>query len=103
MSSFMRAFLTHRKGISKAQIDEFLAPEFSLYSRLSGLLTMTINKKDLEKIDIDLIKQVVKWRNKIVHVTGDLPDGIQEEKILNGVNAVLHLLFLLHNKKEANS
>lgn len=100
MSSFMRVFLTHRKGISKAQIDEFLDPNFSLYSRLSGLLNMTIKKKDLEKIDIAQIKKVVKWRNKIVHATGDLPDGIQEEQILEGVNAVINLVYILHNKKE---
>lgn len=100
MSTFMRAYLTHRKGIPKAQIDEFLDPSFSLYSRLSGLLNMSINKKDLEKINIDLVKKVVKWRNKIVHATGDLPDGIQEEQILEGVNAVIQLLNLLHNKKE---
>lgn len=100
MSSFMRAYLTHRKKLPKSQVDEFLTPEFSLYSRLSGLLNMSINKKDLEEIDIDLIKKVVKWRNKIVHVTGDLPDGIQEGQILKGINAVINLLFLLYSKKE---
>jgi hypothetical protein len=65
MASFLRAYLTYRKEIPEAQLKDFLSPEFGLTSRLSGLLNMTFNKKDLENINIDLIKKLSHGETKL--------------------------------------
>ncbi|MNW59818.1 hypothetical protein D3C74_377630 [compost metagenome] len=70
-------------------------------SRLSGLLDLIVRPEDLQKIDIDKVKSVVKWRNNIAHRTGHLPDGLSEAQLLEGINNVFALTMMLGVKTAA--
>jgi hypothetical protein len=99
LTGFLREYLKNRKKFAKKKIDDFLKPEFGLSARLSGLLDLTINPRSLEKVNMETVKSVVNWRNKIVHSIGQIPEGVSEQQIEDGVEQVLMLLIILHNKK----
>ncbi|WP_336101971.1 hypothetical protein [Paenibacillus phytohabitans] len=99
LTGFLREYLKNRKKFTKKKIEEFLKPEFGLSARLSGLLDLTINPKSLEQVNLETVKNVVNWRNKIVHSIGQIPEGVSEQQIEDGIEQVLMLLIILHNKK----
>jgi len=99
LTGFLREYLANHKKFSKKKIDDFLKPEFGLTARLSGLLDLTINQKSLEEVSIETVKKVVNWRNKIVHSLGQIQEGVSEQQIEQGIEQVLKLLIILHNKK----
>jgi hypothetical protein len=45
----------------------------------------------LQQINLGNIRKAVGWRNKVVHVTGQLPDGISNSELRETISAVLDL------------
>jgi len=100
LTRFVNEYMSTRLKLPKEQIETFLNPSFGLSSRISGLLDLTIKSKDLKKIDMSKVKQVIKWRNHIVHKTGHLPEGIPHNILNDNLSSVLKLNFLLGSKTE---
>lgn len=98
LNQFLRTYLGKFKGYSKEKIDRFLSPEFTLSIKLSGLLELTLRDKTLDDIDMDKVRNVVSWRNEIVHKTGKMNPGIPQDLILSSLTNVFLLSVLLSTK-----
>lgn len=101
LTQYLVQYLKSYKGLSNNRIKEFLSPELSLTTRLSGLLDLTLETHDLEKINLSSVKTVVSWRNSITHRTGHLPTGLNEETIRAHVSDVFGLVDLLARRRDA--
>lgn len=100
LTQYLKAFFSIRKEISKTRIEEFLSPQLGLSCRLSGLLELTLEDKDLKNINIDKILLAVRWRNHIIHKSGNLPDQLQEGSLRDGISNVLGLSRILAQRRD---
>jgi len=95
LSQYLNLFLKERKGFTKNQIDKFLSPQFELKARVLSLLDLTLDTESLKGIDKENVLKAINWRNKTVHGTGHIPDGIKEEDIKKAVISTLALAVVL--------
>ena len=100
LTQYLKAFLLIRKEISKSRIEQFLSPQLGLSSRLSGLLDLTMDDKDLKNINIQKILQAVGWRNHIIHKSGKLPDQLDEDSLRDGISNILRLSKRLAQRRD---
>lgn len=98
LNQFLRTYLSKFKGYSKGKIDKFLAPEFTLSIKLSGLLELTLQESSLDNIDMEKVRNVISWRNEIVHKTGKINSGISRDLIISSLTNVFSLSILLSTK-----
>ncbi|WP_106766448.1 hypothetical protein [Paenibacillus faecalis] len=98
LNQFLHLYLRKYKGFSEKKIKKFLPNEFTLSMKLSGLLELTLSNRSLENIDIERVREVVKWRNDVMHSTGNLERGKNHDYIINSVNHVFQLSALLRKK-----
>jgi hypothetical protein len=91
LSRHLRTYLHTQKKAPEARIGEFLTPNLTLNMRLSGLLVLTLPPDVFQQIDLDTIKKAVRWRNQVVHKTGQLPGGIPNAELRETISAVLEL------------
>ena len=108
LTKYLKNYLISQ-NIPKKRIDEkFLTPDVGLTARVSVMLDLSIRKqfnnifmysKPEEQFDdfvnIDNILNVVKWRNNIIHKTGNIPKNVSRINIKDGINKVLLLVNLL--------
>lgn len=108
LTKYLKNYLI-RQNIPKIRIDEkFLTPDLGLTARVSVMLDLSIKKqfnnifmysKPEEQfedfVSIDDILNVVKWRNNIIHRTGNIPKNVSRINIKDGINKVLVLVKLL--------
>ncbi|HEX9868845.1 MAG TPA: hypothetical protein VGC99_09670 [Candidatus Tectomicrobia bacterium] len=85
------AYLRIHKKVPQTRVQEFLSPNLTLATRLSGLLDLTLPPDALQQINLGNVRKAVGWRNKVVHVTGRLPDGISHSELREAISAVLEL------------
>lgn len=98
LNQFLHLYLRKYKGFSEKKIKKFLPNEFTLSMKLSGLLELTLSNRSLENIDIERVREVVKWRNDFMHSTGNLERGKNHDYILKSVSHVFQLSSLLRTK-----
>jgi len=108
LTKYLKSYLI-RQNIPKIRIDKkFLTPDLGLMARVSVMLDLSIKKqfnnifmysKPEEQfedfVNIDDILNVVKWRNNIIHKTGNIPKNVSRINIKDGINKVLLLVNLL--------
>lgn len=99
LNSFLSSYLKKFKGLSNESLKVFLGPDVGLTARVVGILPLTVNAESLAKIDINSVLRLIKWRNKIVHAIGDIPEGTQQNLIKESFDNVIQLIDLLSNKK----
>ena len=87
LSEFLRAELEVGKKLPEDRVKIFL-DDLDLKARLAVMLDYVLHESYLK--DLDLVLKVVRWRNKITHDRGRLPD-IPDETLRAGVSAVLEL------------
>ncbi len=100
VTQYLKVFLEVKKRIPPKQIEEFLNYRLDLTARVSGLLYLTLSEDDLKHIDIKNILEAIKWRNSITHKSGNLPSGLSEDKIRQGIESVVKLALLLAEKRD---
>lgn len=88
LTEFLRTDMSVTKGFKNEQIEKFLEST-DLTSRLSGVLGYAIDKSYLKRID--KVFMTVRWRNKITHSTGNIPEEISRDTVKEGIDAVLRL------------
>lgn len=91
LTQFLRSYLKTKKGFSKEQLEDFVNPRLDLAARLAGPLHLIFDAADLSRFNIRRIRNVAKWRNKIVHDTGRTPEGIPTEEMDASIRDVLLL------------
>jgi hypothetical protein len=91
LSRYLTAYLHIHKKIPQTRIEEFLSPNLTLSTRLSGLLDLTLPPDALQQINLSNVRKAVTWRNKVVHGTGRLPDGVPHAELREAISAVLDL------------
>lgn len=91
LSRYLSTYLRVHKKVPEARIREFLTPNLTLNTRLSGLLDLTLPPDVLQQVDLDIVRKAVRWRNQVVHRTGQLPDGIANADLREAITAVLDL------------
>jgi hypothetical protein len=89
LSRYLSTYLHIHKKVPQARIEDFLSPNLTLSTRLSGLLDLTLPLDVLHQINLGNIRKAVGWRNKVVHVTGQIPDGISNSELREVISAVL--------------
>jgi hypothetical protein len=92
LTRFLKAYLHVYKSTPVNRIDTFLSAKFPLTARLSGALDLTLDAGDLQAIDLNRVLTAVRWRNRVVHRTGHLPEGITDEEKTKVIVAVLDLV-----------
>jgi len=100
LNDYLKEYLATGKGIPSDRIKNFLTPDIGLTARVSVLLDLTLSREDLKSVEIDHVLQAIDWRNKIVHKTGRLPEGIAEETIRQKIVSVFELAMLLAFKRD---
>ena len=98
LNKYLKIYLSKYKGLSRDNVEKFLGPDLGLTSRVRGLLILTLSEESLVNLDIDAVLKFINWRNKIIHSTGELPEGIQDEVFTKSFNNVLNLIILLSVK-----
>lgn len=99
LTRFIRSYLSTVKNVPKKRVDSFLGPNLTLSTRLAGVLDLTLEPSEIQRVDLAEIKKVVNWRNSIIHKTGNLPAELSDEEVSVGVNSVFTLIFLLAQKE----
>lgn len=99
-TQFISNYLSISAKVKKENLQRFLSPELGLTARLSGLLNLTLHESYLKEIDLDRVLKVVEWRNKIIHKTGRLPSGIDEDTLQKNISAVFFLINLLAERRD---
>jgi hypothetical protein len=99
-TQFISNYLSISVKVKKENLQRFLSPELGLTARLSGLLHLTLHESYLKEIDFDRVLKVVEWRNKIIHKTGRLPSGIDEDTLQKNTSAVFSLINLLAERRD---
>lgn len=101
LTQYLRAFLVIDKKMPPNRINEkFLTPRLELSTRLAGLLDLTLYSDDLKKIDIQKVLEAVKWRNHIVHRTGNFPPQLKENDLRERISSVITLTLLLAERRD---
>jgi hypothetical protein len=91
LTRYLRTYLSVFKGISKERIKEFLSPQLTLSTRLSGILDLMLSPDDLQHIDRTRVRTAVQWRNDVVHKKGHIPQVPTDSEKTETIFAVLHL------------
>jgi len=101
LNTYLREYMRTCKGLSRERIEDFLSPNLGLTGRLAGLLDLTIPQDELEHYNLERVRTAVRWRNKVTHETGRLPDGVSESQLHEHVMSVISLtLFLGHKARQ---
>jgi len=100
LTQFLRVYLSINKNLSPNRIDDFLTHQFGLTPRVSGLLDLVLDPDDLKKVNIDSVRTAIRWRNKVIHETGRLPQGVSENELRSKIVDVLILADLLGMKRD---
>jgi hypothetical protein len=64
LSRYLRIYLRTQKKVPEARIDDFLTPDLTLYTRLSGLLDFTLPPDVFQQINLGDIRKAVRWRHR---------------------------------------
>jgi hypothetical protein len=91
LTRFLRAHFGIERAIPKEQFEHLLTPQVGLTARVAALLDLTSANDVLEHIDRKAILRVIKWRNRIAHETGHLPQGISGAEIAPALDEVFEL------------
>ncbi|WP_433581618.1 hypothetical protein [Paenibacillus amylolyticus] len=100
LNKYLQSYLSHYKGLPKTRLDKFLGPDLGLYTRVNGLLILTLSEETISQIDLDSVLKFITWRNKIIHATGEIPDGLQDEVIEKSFANVINLIDFLSKTTE---
>lgn len=100
LTGYLKRYMKIIKKLSKDRIEKFLDVKFGLSARVSGLLNLTISDNIEKKINIKAVLRGVKWRNKIMHNDGNLPQSVRIEELSTSISSILQLSQLLG--KETN-
>ena len=77
-----------------------LTKEITLFPRVKMLLPLLL-PTEMAKEDLASVLRTISLRNKIVHQSGHLPDGIPEETVRKGIRAVIGLAYSLAHKRDS--
>lgn len=89
IGQYCRHYLKVKKKLSKKRVNDLIKPSLGLTARISGLLCLTMKDERIKLLEISKLLNAAKIRNKIVHETGNIPDGITEEDISETIYATL--------------
>ncbi|MCI0427900.1 MAG: hypothetical protein L0Z46_07800 [Nitrospiraceae bacterium] len=95
LTRYLSEYLRSYRMTPKRRIRDFLSPNFSLTTRLSGILDLTLAPDDMQTFELEKVMAAVKWRNQVTHRTGHLPVELPEQQIVEGINEVIRLTYLL--------
>jgi hypothetical protein len=95
LSNYLMVYLTICRKLDSKIVKEFLRPHLELRDRITVMLDLTFYKGFLDRIDLNKVKLVIKWRNEIMHNGGHLPPSISETDITNNILEVLNLVYYL--------
>lgn len=93
LNKYLKQSLMER-GIGKKDVDDFVGPQLGLSNRVSVVLPFTSPQLSGE-VDLNKVRSVVDWRNRVVHKTGNLPEELDAEIVRERVGEVVRLTYLL--------
>jgi hypothetical protein len=88
------------RGIPPARVKELLRPQLDLSTRIGLLLPLLASSAELASIKQDDVVRTIKFRNDIAHRLGNLPDGVDQGMVREGVRAVLVLALRLADNRD---
>jgi hypothetical protein len=99
LSQWLKDLLPAR-GVEASRVKELLGPQIGLSTKLRLLLPLLIDRKELAGSNIDRVTRGVEFRNTIVHKTGHLPTGVDDDTVRESIWAVLSLASRLADKRD---
>jgi hypothetical protein len=93
LNRYLKESLMER-GIGKKDADDFVSPQLGLSNRVSVLLPLLWPGLSGE-VDLNKVRSVVDWRNRVVHKTGNLPEELESQIVKERVGEVVGLTYLL--------
>ncbi|MGL1903408.1 MAG: hypothetical protein OCC49_14810 [Fibrobacterales bacterium] len=94
VSSYLTKQLESRE-FANEKIKNFLKPTLDLHSRVSVLISLFAPKIVLDHLNFTNVLTCIKWRNNIIHKTGDLPEGINTEESKDKIFSMISMVFYL--------
>jgi hypothetical protein len=79
---------------------DVLTKEITLFYRVKMLLPLLL-PSEAASADLSAVLKTISWRNKIAHQSGYLPDGVPDQKIREGITAVVLLSHKLAHKRDS--
>jgi hypothetical protein len=90
---YLKTLLRVKRELDRESVARAL--EIELMPRIGLLVPLLYADPLLSAVSMALVLQGITWRNKIVHRTGHLPDGVQDEAIESATREVLALALVL--------
>lgn len=100
LNQYMSNYLSIHIKIPKNRIVKFLTPQLGLTARISSLLNLCLHPDDIKKIEFNKILKAIDWRNKIIHKSGHLPEGLKDEDLIENISSVLDLASMLARRRD---
>ena len=72
LTQYLKAFFSINKQIPEKRINNFLNPNLGLNARISVLLNLCLDERDIESVNFTNILRAINRRNHIIHKTGNL-------------------------------
>jgi hypothetical protein len=79
---------------------DVLTKEITLFHRVKMLLPLLL-PSEAASADLPAVLKTIRWRNKIAHQSGYVPDGVPEQEIRDGIAAVVLLARKLAHKRDS--
>jgi len=98
-NQYLEKYLSIHMKIPKDRIEKLLQPQVGLSARVAVLLNLCLHPDDIKKIELNNTITAIRWRNKIMHKTGNLPDNLPENITLRNITSVLQLADLLARRR----
>lgn len=99
VSRFLTEYLLNIKKLSKEVVNSFLTKSVGLSDKVAVLLEMTTNLNDFDRVDTHKVDKAIKWRNDIMHRTGELREK-DPEVISDVLDHVKGLIIYLGTRLE---
>lgn len=98
LTKYIKGYFKIIKRYNRKEIDTLLEPNFGLTRRILLIPELTFEEIELRKINLKNILTAIKWRNNIIHKTGDFPLSVNKKDKIKIISELINFIHLLELK-----
>lgn len=98
LTKYIKGYFKIIKRYNRKEIDTLLEPNFGLTRKILLIPELTFEEIELRKINLKNILTAIKWRNNIIHKTGDFPLSVNKKYKIKIISELINFIHLLELK-----
>lgn len=98
LTKYIKGYFKIIKRYNREEIGTLLEPNFGLTRKILLIPELTFEEIELHKINLKNILTAIKWRNNIIHKTGDFPLGVNKKYKIEIISELINFIHLLELK-----